>query len=1019
MRRVDYNAVLYGLLHDIGKPMLRYRMRVEKGLEEYSEEIMEYLKNAKDHEEISDTILKEVLGLSPESYTRHKKKILEADEITSAERGLEAEYFKLRNIWDGVELDLSRRLGVAYSHHESPMLSPLWLLLKTNYKNLLGPCAKSSFNADDVWGNISDSLKSLMKSISSGDTERISEELAEILKVLISEPVWYPAVLLNEKTLTEIKASNYLDASKEISYYSIVKYLIDTLKTLREAYDLNHGVLNHRVRGLINTLLEALKYSLLTVPSAVYLALAPDISLYSHSKLVSAYIAALTSDSKAFRLMILDARGIQDFVSAPVKAKAASRVIRGRSLITELVTNSLANYVLELYGGLPNTNIISSEGGSLVLVVPQTSEEDKLVKALEEVIRSTYERLKGLWFTIAYSRPFTIRDARYFSALISDKGGAGFMSVLESLENELATKKSQDNARMRFEIEEDRILGFDAITQEPVTAGEVSTGFYGLKISEDNLDYANKIVGPNKLEPGEVISEATHLSLVAGTCSRNMIYLVSTHIYEVEENVLRPSPTLVNKLTEELITELSHESKTSRELQKYRLIYDLEETINDSNYKLTVGLLPMPSLGSLHVVVSVRDAISGDYVSISSKLIKKVLMKIHETLTKVRSGIEDRVLVRVDLKVVNAGSEFIKALTPENLQDYVSNFLKKDIDVSLGVFHTGAYHPYHLVISKERPEGEEIPGLILADLDEYPLIGLAKIDADELGEIKKLMSFSPSRLVTFSDLLTVLLSIKTHILSLRHSEEYMKSGLTGRGPIMLYVGGDDVAFYGHWVDVIRILYEVYDKVLKTMYPLSFSSAVVVEASNYPLLELYSRVADLLRRVKTEGKGGLVIEPFTSPRVVKCGEVCKVVNSMNIWSNQTGWPQPLTKLATLEAIVSALQDTNISKLSEYRRDIQLLSTLGALSDEELRALWGCNDRASSLYQLVRREVSYSYISTLREDRLTNLSRLLGEITGSAERLHHASGEDIGSCLKRLVSAKTLLDLVLIRLRHGES
>ncbi|MEM4888724.1 MAG: hypothetical protein QXJ64_04720 [Thermosphaera sp.] len=81
----------------------------------------------------------------------------------------------------------------------------------------------------------------------------------------------------------------------------------------------------------------------------------------------------------------------------------------------------------------------------------------------------------------------------------------------------------------------------------------------------------------------------------------------------------------------------------------------------------------------------------------------------------------------------------------------------------------------------------------------------------------------------------------------------MKSGLTGRGPIMLYTGGDDIAFYGHWVDVIRFLYEVYDKVLKTIYPLSFSSAVIVEASNYPLLELYSRVTGLLRELRLKEK----------------------------------------------------------------------------------------------------------------------------------------------------------------------
>ncbi|MEM4888723.1 MAG: hypothetical protein QXJ64_04715 [Thermosphaera sp.] len=104
--------------------------------------------------------------------------------------------------------------------------------------------------------------------------------------------------------------------------------------------------------------------------------------------------------------------------------------------------------------------------------------------------------------------------------------------------------------------------------------------------------------------------------------------------------------------------------------------------------------------------------------------------------------------------------------------------------------------------------------------------------------------------------------------------------------------------------------------------------------------------------------------------------------MNIWSDQIGWPQSLTNLTTLKAIASALEETNINKLSDYRREIQLLSTIGALSDEELRTLCGSNDQASSLYQLVKREVTYSYISAMREDELMKLSKLLGEITDSA-------------------------------------
>ncbi len=45
-------------------------------------------------------------------------------------------------------------------------------------------------------------------------------------------------------------------------------------------------------------------------------------------------------------------------------------------------------------------------------------------------------------------------------------------------------------------------------------------------------------------------------------------------------------------------------------------------------------------------------------------------MKIRDafiTLRKVGSGVEDRMLARIDLKIVNDTSDFIKALTLENL----------------------------------------------------------------------------------------------------------------------------------------------------------------------------------------------------------------------------------------------------------------------------------------------------------------------------------------------------------------
>ena len=1004
MPRVDYPIVLYGLLHDIGKPMLRYKMRVNEGLEKYDEEIMKYLKNVRSHEEILDVVLKEILELNPESYKPYEEVILQSDRMAAAERGLETEYSRIREIWGEIELSLSEKLEVDYKHYKAPMLSPLWLLLKTDYKNSIGPCAKTVFDANNSWAHIHRELKSLRESLSSGDVERVSEEMSRVLKPLMSEPMWYPEIVLSSENLENIRAFSYVDALSRISYYSVTRYLIDTLKLLRKTY--GSGL---NTRGLINTLLEALKYSLLLVPSAVYLALAPDISLYSHSKLVSAYVAALSSGSKAFKLLLLDARGIQDFISAPVKAKAASRVIRGRSLLVELVTTSLTNYVLELYSGLPNTNVISSEGGSLMLVVPHIDEEDKLVKAIEEVVEDTYKRLKGLWFTIAYSKPFTSRDAGCLSTILGGEDKECFMNILESLENELAEKKSLDNARMRVSIEEEQIVGFDAITLEPVSASEVSDHAYGLKVSEAILDYAGEISG-FKLELGEVVGEATHLSLIAGTCSRNMIYLISTYLYETKESIPRPSSMLISRLTEELANELSSESKHVRS-QKSRLVYELSETIKDSSYGLLVGLLPLPSLGSLHVLISVKDIISGDYVSISSALIDKILTKVHKALSKVRSGAENKTLTRIDLKIVNVGSEFINAFKLDSLRNHAVNFLKDGIDISLGVFHAGTYHP-HKILSKEG-----VTTLTLVDLDEYPLIGLAKVDGDELGEVKKLLSSSPSRLVTFSDLLSVLLSVKTHLLSSKYP---IKSpGLVGRGPIMLYAGGDDVAFYGYWVDIIFFLYEIYKEIIKPLYPLSFTSAIAVDAGDYPILEFYGRVADLLRDTKAEGKGGLVIYPFTSPRIITCDEGCKIVRPVSIWDRQTGWPQLPTSLATLEAIVSVLKVVDSVRLDEYKRDLQLLSTISALSDSELGTLCKDTNQSSSLYQLIRREVMYSYVSKMREDRLSELSKLLGEATKRRVSLLHTAGEDIRLSFTRLVDAKTLLDLILSYLRQGST
>lgn len=996
MPGVNYDAALYGLLHDLGKPLLRYLMRAREGLERFDQEIVELLGEAKNHDEARDIVFKNLLGVDPEHYRDYENVISRADEMAAMERGLEDACPELVKAWGPVESELSSNLGVVYKHHMVPLLSPLWVLLPTGYERSLGPCATSSFRAEDAWRGLGDTMKRLVDSLKKCDSEEVSRELITILGDLKSKPVWYPPQVLSSEVLSHITSYDYEGALKRMSYYSIAKYTLDSLRKLKDVYDFEKAS-----KGLVNTMLEVLKYSLLLTPSAVYLSLIPDISLYSHSKMVSAYAAALSTGVDKLRLILLDARGIQDFIAAPVKAKASSRVIRGRSLLAELVSTSLANYLLEMCEGLPNANVLTSEGGSLMLIVPHKCLEDEGRRVLEDVVRRTYERLKGLWFTIASSRPFSPASTSYVAALSSSGGGAGFPGVLKSLEEDLAIRKSMDNSRMIFNVGESEVAGFDAITQEPVFKAELGEGRYGLRVDQGSYDYAGRISG-FKLEQGEMVSEATHLSLVAGTCNRNMISLISVYVYGLDDSqgALKPREELIVKLVESVASKLGG----------HRLLHELSEKIGDSEYKVLVGLVPLPTLGSLHILVSTKDVVDKDIVEVFGGLAGKILSIIRGGLSTIAEA-ESRLRISVDVRIINTGSEFIESLSSEGLRQSLKELKDLNVDVSLGVFYTGTYHP---VTSRLEP-GSQRPVMALADLDEYPLVGMAKIDGDELGEVKKLLSFSPSRLISFSDLLTVLFNVKTHLVSLKYAESL---GMVGRGPIMLYAGGDDVAFYGHWLDVIKFLYHLYDSAVRAVYPLSFSSSVVVEAGDYPLLELYDRVVRVLRSVKSEGRGGVVIEPFASPRVLECSGACKLVRVMSPWREQAGWPKPLTALATLEGVHSVLKLIEKSSLSDYKRDLQVLSTIAALDDVELRALCSGDGGSDGLYRLVRRETMYSYISAMREDALRELGALLGKEVDQAVNLHHVPGEDVRKCLMRIVEAKALIDLLLTSIRLGQ-
>lgn len=1028
MRRVNYAEVLCGLLHDIGKPILRCKMRVDQGVEkrEVEEEtlkaIEEAYSEAKTHELLGERVLGRI-GVRLEVCRLFEQVVREADAIAAAERGLGG-YACLQSIWSEVEEKIGKilggKVGQGYSHSLAPMISPLWVLETTGYARHVGVCSDRGYMSDTAIESMHEVFRQVVGSLDGCDSVSIATSVSKLIGGLLDKPLWLPPRVLRSDSIKRLKPASYIDAQKETRYCEIARDLIRGLELALLFYKGASG------RGMTETVGEILKYTVLTVPAAVYLALLPDTSLYSHSKTTAAYVAALSLGAERFRLLVVDARGIQSFVASPVAAKAASRVIRGRSFLAELLSLSILNYILESYGGLPYANVVTSEGGTLTILVPELGEEveTRILDSIRRAVKTAYGGMRGLWFTVALSRPFTLKDADFIESLKQCRRTGsgklecgGFFQVNEGVERELAMMKSLDESEAWVEIDELDVEGFDAITREVVTRDEVTDGF-GLRVESSTLSYASLISG-GKLEEGDLVSETTHLSLAAGSALRNMSFLISVYAYEAADS-LKPAESVAREVLDAVREAIG--KKIGRTVQSYELYF---KSVSHRGIGFNVALVPLPYLGSIHVMIAPEVPEYGDRLPglnlrrMAASLVSEILREIAQKAEKHKPAIEvGGLLVRVEIREVNVGYEFVDLLREGSLRSATQELLGMGVDVYVGTMHTGTHHPFETI--KEAEEGErKIADIKLVDLDTYDLIGMAKVDADWLGEVRKLLSFSPTRLSTLSDMLSMLIAVKTHLMSLD-----LPPGMTERGPIMLYAGGDDVSFYGRWLDVITFLDRLYTEVFSSLYPLSFTSAVTLAKGDYPLLELYDKTVRALEEGKREARGYAYLPDIASPRLEACGSTYKIVRGLKPALDAGS---PLETLHFTARILKSMDEDEekTGAGADYRREMMTLSRIAALSERELEELKVALAGAGPLdvkqaYNLMRKLVALSYLSSRRREDIEKLEEALSSIAGQGAtiRLGHKPGDNVFESLKRLANSKTSIDLILLFLTQRQ-
>jgi molybdopterin converting factor small subunit len=1044
-------VALYALLHDVGKPIQRFLRRVRKGLERESaksalkalsellgkspEELLDVADRIR-HDEITDWVLSTLskwgIRLEPRIRVIVEDVVRKADAMAASERHF-GEPYELSTLMYSIVREVLREngLGFEYEFETAPLLVPTWILKIANYQDYVGlkRYLESRHGAGDLVKHkelvkefmsaisvLIDELEACRRKPDQCDRQAIKKHVKEILVdrvSAISDSIWLPIKPLTARNILDLEAETIKEAIENSSYAEVVEKFTTKLRSLLDLYQLNKPRIHGVGRAFINSLDELLKYSCLFVPSAVYATITPDISLYGHTKLVTAYASSLiTSYNGRVRLLTIDSNQIQRFISSPQKAGGASRVLRGRSLLVELALDALSMYTLALFNGIPRSNIVVSEGGTLDIIVPDLPDFEKRIDKLRKIASELglTEFAGRLGFTIAYSRGFNVEETDFLSSLV--KGG-GFYDVLESLSLKLALAKSNRLVHEPLYIDPGNIVNFDAITREPITKEELDLE-PGLKLAfrvdESTVEYSNQIAGPNKLDVGDVIGKITHLSLIGGTLARNLVGVIGIYIYRSIEDLILPDEKMVSSITKELAKEICVE---------YKIMCDIEAK------GIKVGFIPLSKAGALYVLISTKEPknpLTGEYSQQLWSAIAPFLQIYVDRFADLFRQPGDKI-IKVDVKTINTFIDFVPSVNLEvfnAIKNVIAKLLDMGIEVSFSSIIFNSWHPFN---EKENR---------LKDLDEYDIIAIGKMDCDKLGDVRRLMSYSPSRLVTFSELLNIIIAGKSYLRLFENPELY-------GDVITLYAGGDDAVFYGDWISVIPYIARVYGDVRRALPPLTFSIGITIDKSDAPLLLLYNDAVELLEEAKRVSRAACVLK-LSNPILVSVPgkNIYELIDVIPLEPLSKNYPWIMdetcswnfTCLARVLTCIQLSEKTDECRkfkdtLATYKRDIYLLSLLGAkfVRAVENTATGKTVDISSIPQVLVPFELEYAYMWARRGDALRNIANALSTICGGA-KIYAWPDDVVGSIQKfhtafrMLLAAKPILDHVLLLLRKIE-
>lgn len=108
-----------------------------------------------------------------------------------------------------------------------------------------------------------------------------------------------------------------------------------------------------------------------------------DISLYDHSKIMTAIMSCLIENEESLYLAMCDFSGIQKYIFsvANTSGSGVSKRLRARSFFVDLMIRTLAQYMIDRFS-VGRENILLDTGGKFYVILPDREDTENLLKTI-------------------------------------------------------------------------------------------------------------------------------------------------------------------------------------------------------------------------------------------------------------------------------------------------------------------------------------------------------------------------------------------------------------------------------------------------------------------------------------------------------------------------------------------------------------------------------------------------------------------------------------------------------------